>query len=113
MTTGLFVSPHIASFRERMQVNGTYITEEEVVRLLPVVFNACEKYHIPATFFEITTAVSFLHFASKGCQSVVMEVRLNLRARVGGWAHSLTARQSHGEDIKSPPPFMHAWSRWA
>lgn len=58
-----------------MQVNGTYITEEEVVDLLPKVFDACEKQHIPATFFEITTAVSFLHFAKKKCQSVVLEVR--------------------------------------
>lgn len=46
LKVGLFVSPHVASFRERMQVNGDYITEEEVESFLPKIYEICEKQKI-------------------------------------------------------------------
>ena len=35
---GLLISPHISSFRERISINGTFITEDEVVHYLPKIF---------------------------------------------------------------------------
>lgn len=65
----------MSSFRERMQVNGKMITEEEVVELLPQIYDLClpENNDIPATFFEITTALAFLFFAKRGADVVVLE----------------------------------------
>jgi dihydrofolate synthase / folylpolyglutamate synthase len=50
-----------------------------VVRLLPKVFDARERAGIPATFFEVTTALALLHFAEQGVDSVVLEVGLGGR----------------------------------
>lgn len=58
--TGLFTSPHISSFRERIQIDGKLIEEEEVVELLPPLFQ-----HMPLTFFEITTLIAYLYFKDK------------------------------------------------
>jgi dihydrofolate synthase/folylpolyglutamate synthase len=79
LSTGLFVSPHIACFRERMQMNGAYITEEQVERLLPQVFDAVEKQQIPGTFFEMTTALSFLYYKEMAADAVVLETGLGGR----------------------------------
>ena len=53
-----------------MQVDGEMITEEEVVELLPQIYELClpENNDIPATFFEITTALAFMFFAKRGAE---------------------------------------------
>ena len=79
LKVGLFCSPHISSFRERMQVNGEVISEEEVVELLPQIYELCAKHDIPATFFEITTALAFLFYAKRDTQVVVLETGLGGR----------------------------------
>ena len=79
ITVGLFCSPHISSFRERMQVNADLITEEEVVHLLPTIYQLCQDHDIPATFFEITTALAFTFFQRRGAQVVVLETGLGGR----------------------------------
>ncbi|KAG7366533.1 folylpolyglutamate synthase [Nitzschia inconspicua] len=76
---GLFCSPHVSSFRERMQVNGEMITEEEVVELLPQIYDLCIQHDIPATFFEITTALAFSFYAKRGANVVVLETGLGGR----------------------------------
>mmetsp|Transcript_25765 Transcript_25765/g.60653 ORF Transcript_25765/g.60653 Transcript_25765/m.60653 type:complete len:688 (+) Transcript_25765:108-2171(+) len=76
---GMFVSPHISSFRERMQVNGELITEAEVVELLPQIYQICQDQDIPATFFEITTALAFSFFAKRRVDAVVLETGLGGR----------------------------------
>ncbi|KAL7561412.1 hypothetical protein ACA910_014632 [Epithemia clementina (nom. ined.)] len=76
---GMFVSPHISSFRERMQVNGNCITEDEVVELLPPIYDICIRQDIPATFFEITTALAFSFFAKRQVNVVVLETGLGGR----------------------------------
>jgi dihydrofolate synthase/folylpolyglutamate synthase len=78
-TTGLFVSPHISSFRERMQVNSTPISEEEVCHLLPYIFQLCQTHDISATFFEVTTALAFAFFQHRNVDVVVLEVGLGGR----------------------------------
>lgn len=77
--TGLFVSPHIASFRERMQVDGQLITEAEVEELLGEVLRVREAEGIPATFFEVTTALAFSFFARRQLGASVIEVGLGGR----------------------------------
>ena len=79
LRTGLFVSPHISSFRERIQVNGVSATEETVVELLPKVFELCETHNIPATFFELTCSLAFVAFQRAQCEAIVLEVGLGGR----------------------------------
>jgi dihydrofolate synthase/folylpolyglutamate synthase len=76
---GLLISPHIASFRERISINGELITEKEVERYLPKILEICNVHNIPATFFEITTALSFVYFKEKAVDVVVLETGLGGR----------------------------------
>jgi len=74
---GLYTSPHVVSFRERMRVAGLPITEEAVAmwtaRLRPLI----EEHG--ATFFEATTAMAFADFAARGAEIAVIEVGLGGR----------------------------------
>lgn len=79
LKVGLFCSPHVSSFRERMQVNGELISEREVVDLLPNIYALCKERDIPATFFEITTALAFAFFAARKVDVVVLETGLGGR----------------------------------
>lgn len=79
LKVGLFCSPHVSSFRERMQINGDIITEEQVVNLLPQIYAMCQDHDIPATFFEITTALAFFFYAQQQAQVVVLETGLGGR----------------------------------
>uniref|UniRef100_A0A7S3Q101 Mur ligase C-terminal domain-containing protein n=1 Tax=Chaetoceros debilis TaxID=122233 RepID=A0A7S3Q101_9STRA len=76
---GMLVSPHISSFRERISINGTLISEQEVETYLPQVIDLCNKHNIPATFFEIATGLAFLYFAKQGVDVVVLETGLGGR----------------------------------
>ena len=75
--TGLYVSPHLISFRERIRVNGKWIPLAEVAhrvaRLKPVI----EKYH--CTFFEVMTALAFDYFAAEKVELAVVETGLGGR----------------------------------
>jgi len=77
--TGLFVSPHISSFRERIQVNGCVLEEDDVQRLLPKLLSLCDANAIPATFFELTTLLGMMKFEQDKCEAVVLEVGLGGR----------------------------------
>ncbi len=79
LKVGLFCSPHVSSFRERMQVNGKLISEEQVVEYLPRIYELCRKHDIPATFFEITTALAFMFYAEENVDVVVLETGLGGR----------------------------------
>jgi dihydrofolate synthase/folylpolyglutamate synthase len=74
---GLYTSPHLVSFRERIQVGGVPISEEAVAmwtgRLLSPIMER------KATFFEATTALAFADFAARGAEIVVVEVGLGGR----------------------------------
>lgn len=71
---GLFTSPHIASFRERITIDGKMIPVEAVERILPRLFEL-----MPLTFFEITTLLAMLYFAEEGVEWAVFEVGLGGR----------------------------------
>lgn len=75
---GLYTSPHLVDFRERIRVNGAQITEAQVAELTDALRAACEPGSIP-TFFEFTTAMAFRHFAESGVDVAVLEVGLGGR----------------------------------
>lgn len=77
LKVGLFCSPHVSCFRERMQINGQLISEDQVVECLPRIYEMCEEQDIPATFFEITTALAFTYF--QDADVVVLETGLGGR----------------------------------
>jgi dihydrofolate synthase/folylpolyglutamate synthase len=79
LRTGLYTSPHLVRFNERIQVSGQLITNDEVVAGLNVIREAIVKSGCNPTFFEITTALGFLHFFAKRVDLAVMETGLGGR----------------------------------
>ncbi len=83
--TGLFTSPHLVSYRERIRVGGEPIAPAEVVEGLARVADAIETLRRrgtldhPPTFFETTTALAFDHFARQRIDAGVIEVGLGGR----------------------------------
>ena len=76
--TGLYTSPHLHTFRERMRVNGALISRAGLAALVARCRPALE--HIPGvTTFELITALAFTHFAQQGVQWAVLEVGLGGR----------------------------------
>lgn len=75
--TGLFTSPHLRDFRERIRVNGQPIEEERVVHWVSRL-QQCPDYPQPS-FFEFTTAMAFAHFAESDLDFVVIETGLGGR----------------------------------
>ena len=81
LRTGLFTSPHLVSFRERIQVNRQLISETEVVRLvaeLQPLFKQFPADHHP-TFFEVVTVMALKFFAEQQCDLVIWETGLGGR----------------------------------
>lgn len=76
--TGLYISPHLQDFSERIQVNGQPIPHDDLVALVDEVKPVVARI-AGLTFFEITTALAFLYFARKGVQAAVIEVGLGGR----------------------------------
>lgn len=76
---GLYTSPHLSSFRERIQVNSTPITAEEVEELLPPILAAVERLSLAASFFEVTTMLAFSYFAARKVDIAVIETGLGGR----------------------------------
>ena len=76
--TGLYTSPHLVDYCERIQINGEPISHEFMVELVEEIKPAVAK--IPKlTTFEITTALGFLAFAKQGADAAVIEVGLGGR----------------------------------
>jgi len=77
IATGLYTSPHVLDFTERVTVNGKAIGPDRVVELVERIKPGADE--IDATFFEIATAAAALHFAEEGVSLVVAEVGLGGR----------------------------------
>ena len=73
--TALFISPFVVDFRERIQINGNFITEEELVFYSQKVMDTGVKL----TEFEFITATAFLYFSDKKCEIAVIETGLGGR----------------------------------
>ncbi len=77
--TGLFTSPYVMDFRERIQVDGEMISPDDLAYTVEQVKTACEKIEkdgIVPTEFETITAAAFLYFKNIACDVVVLEVGL-------------------------------------
>ena len=79
LRTGLFTSPHLVSFRERMQVNGEMISEAEVTAGLNRIRDWVPTSGITPTFFEITTALALAWFQEQKVDVIVLETGMGGR----------------------------------
>lgn len=77
--TGLFTSPYIERFNERMQINNTCIEDDELAELATLVRNTIEKYDCPVSEFALDTTIAFLYFLKHKCDIVVLETGLGGR----------------------------------
>lgn len=75
--TGLYTSPHLEDFRERIRINGEMISEQEVIDFTQKINPRIES--IEPSFFEITVAMAFDHFARHQVDIAVIEVGLGGR----------------------------------
>lgn len=73
LRTGLFISPHVFRFNERMQINGEQIDDETLAQLTTEVKVAADKMEEKPTVFELITAVAMLWFAREHCGIVILE----------------------------------------
>lgn len=81
LRVGLFTSPHLVSFRERIQVNRQLIAESDVVRLVEGQESWLKEFpgdHHP-TFFEVVTVMALRYFAEQNCELVIWETGLGGR----------------------------------
>ena len=72
--TGLYTSPYIFRFQERMQVNGVEISDEDLVAVTEFVKPHAQAMAEPPTEFELVSCIAFEYFARKNCDIVVLEV---------------------------------------
>lgn len=75
--TGLYTSPHLKDFRERIRINGKMIPEAEVVEFVNNQRKNIEE--IDPSFFEVTVAMAFQYFAQQNVDIAVIEVGLGGR----------------------------------
>lgn len=85
MRTGLFTSPHLVNFTERIRINGEEIAEGEVIAFAEEVRGIAGKMEdISPTFFEVVTAMAFLFFKRMGIDWAVVETGLGGRLDATG-----------------------------
>lgn len=75
--TGLYTSPHLKEFTERIKINGTEVSKNFVVEFVNLIRPEIES--IKPSFFEITVAMAFEYFAREGVEVAVIEVGLGGR----------------------------------
>jgi dihydrofolate synthase/folylpolyglutamate synthase len=77
--SGLFTSPHLVTFRERIKVNGAMIEEADVAAGLTSIRELIADWDPHPTFFEIATALALHHFKTERCEFVVLETGMGGR----------------------------------
>lgn len=77
--TGLFTSPHLVEFNERIRVNGVNIPDADAARLIDYVRELIADWETPPTFFEIVLAVAMLYFAEQEVELIVLETGMGGR----------------------------------
>ncbi len=79
---GLYTSPHLVSFRERIRINGVPISEEDVARLMEKMIpriETMEKEEERPTYFETCTMIAFLYFKENSVDFIVLETGMGGR----------------------------------
>ena len=75
---GLYTSPHLVTFRERIRIGDELVSHQEVLRLSQMVWAACGGL-TPPTFFEFVTAMAFLYFQEQRVDLAIIETGLGGR----------------------------------
>lgn len=101
--TGLFISPHLITFRERIRVKGKMISEDAVADGLTTIRNLVLEWDPHPTFFEVTTALALNHFAAAKIDLVILETGL------GGRLDATNAVQS---DVSVITPIDFDHEKW-
>ena len=79
LRVGLYTSPHLVRFRERIRVDGEEIGEEVVAKGLTELRRISEGLEVPPTFFELATVLALKCFAESGVDAVVLETGMGGR----------------------------------
>ncbi len=98
--TGLFTSPHLVTFRERIRVNGDMISEDAVANGLTSIRNLVANWDPHPTFFEVVTALALKNFSDAKIDIAILETGL------GGRLDATNAVQSNVSVI-TPIDFDH------
>jgi dihydrofolate synthase/folylpolyglutamate synthase len=98
--TGLFTSPHLVTFRERICVNGDMISEHAVANGLTTIRHLVANWDPHPTFFEVVTALALKHFSDTRVEIAILETGL------GGRLDATNAIQSNVSVI-TPIDFDH------
>jgi len=98
--TGLFTSPHLVTFRERIRVDGKMISEEAAANGLTTIRDLVRNWNPHPTFFEVTTALALKHFSNAKIDVAILETGL------GGRLDATNAVQSN-VSIMTPIDFDH------
>ena len=77
--SGLFISPHLVTFRERIRINGEMISEKEVADGVTTIRDLVVSWNPHPTFFEIATVLSLKHFTEAKIDVVILETGLGGR----------------------------------
>ena len=78
-TTGLFTSPHLVHYNERIKINGFDATNIEIAVGLTLIHDIVHDWETHPTFFEITTALALLLFKKHQCEIIVLETGMGGR----------------------------------
>ena len=101
--TGLFTSPHLVTFRERIRVNGEMVTEEAVASGLTAIRDLVNDWDPHPTFFEVTTALALKCFSEAKIDTVILETGM------GGRLDATNAIQS---DVSVITPIDFDHEKW-
>lgn len=77
--TGLYTSPHLVDFRERIRVDGMMISPQETAEGLTRLRQAAQDWDHKPTYFELSTVLALDHFERSGCEVVVLETGMGGR----------------------------------
>lgn len=106
---GLYTSPHLISFCERITVNGQMISESDVVQGMHKIFSVDREHRLNASFFEMATFLAFEHFRKAKVDIAVIETGLggrldptNIITPILSVITSISREHTHilGEDVE-------------
>lgn len=78
-TTGLFTSPHLVHFNERIRVNGRMIADEDLLSLINQAKNVASTWEHSPTFFELALVIALKHFLNTGVNFLILETGMGGR----------------------------------
>jgi dihydrofolate synthase / folylpolyglutamate synthase len=79
LRVGLFTSPHLSDFRERIRIGDDLISQDAIVALCDEIRERLDGSGVELTFFELTTVLAFVWFARRAADAAVVEVGLGGR----------------------------------